>query len=268
MDHSEVRQQLSAYLDGEVDPVRKGEIEDHLSSCEGCRQALKEIRQTVEAVRGMGPAEPPPWLTGWIMARVREEQASRRGWLAWFVSPSFLRPAMSMAVVVLIAGIVWNASRPMRSQPAPAQLPVTAPEPKIPVVTAPRVVVERIPRALPREQEKNSGTGFPSMPSLAPVAKTTSRGITVTLTPSDPKTTCVEIERSLGAGVGRSKDLEKLRNAAESNRCQIAVVPDEKGLSPVVERLRRFGTVRVPAVAPGATPPAEVEVDVVSPPSR
>jgi len=52
-------EQLSAYVDGELDAPARAELETHLETCSSCRARLEGLRQTVYAVRSL-PMETPP----------------------------------------------------------------------------------------------------------------------------------------------------------------------------------------------------------------
>lgn len=52
-------EQLSAYVDGELDSAAGGELEGHLQTCSSCRARLDGLRQTVSALRAL-PMETPP----------------------------------------------------------------------------------------------------------------------------------------------------------------------------------------------------------------
>jgi hypothetical protein len=76
--HTAIRQLLSAYLDDRVTPQERREVEAHLASCQRCSGALAELAKTIGHLRNLDRVEPPPWLTGRIMARVREQAAKER----------------------------------------------------------------------------------------------------------------------------------------------------------------------------------------------
>ncbi len=76
--HTAIRQLLSAYLDDRVTPKERREVEAHLASCQRCSVALAELAKTIRHLRNLDRVEPPPWLTGRIMARVREQAAKER----------------------------------------------------------------------------------------------------------------------------------------------------------------------------------------------
>jgi anti-sigma factor RsiW len=64
--HSDWEQQferLSAYLDNEVDEAERAALERHLPTCEECRAALEELRQTRALLRALpAPALPRSFL--------------------------------------------------------------------------------------------------------------------------------------------------------------------------------------------------------------
>jgi len=53
----QVLSELSNYLDGDLDPFLRGELEKHLQHCEDCRIVVSTTRKTVELFCG---AEPLP----------------------------------------------------------------------------------------------------------------------------------------------------------------------------------------------------------------
>lgn len=57
--HRRFRDQLSAYIDGALDPAAARRLEAHLGECEGCRAELEQLRSTVAALRELPEAEAP-----------------------------------------------------------------------------------------------------------------------------------------------------------------------------------------------------------------
>jgi anti-sigma factor RsiW len=49
----EVVELLSAYLDGELDPLTLERVETHLSGCDGCTMVLEELRETIRLSGGL-----------------------------------------------------------------------------------------------------------------------------------------------------------------------------------------------------------------------
>ncbi len=73
MECKEVREKLSAYIEGIVPAPEKPLMEEHLRTCPGCKESLADLKSTIEYVQAIPEVEPPPWLTQKVMARVRAE---------------------------------------------------------------------------------------------------------------------------------------------------------------------------------------------------
>jgi len=101
MDCREVRQQLSAYLDGELPPAAREGVEAHVAACRACRQELAALQATVRFVHALPRLTAPEGLEKRIAARLAEPApvVVRRTWLR------VLRPALIAAgigVLVLV----------------------------------------------------------------------------------------------------------------------------------------------------------------------
>ena len=79
MECREFAEKLSAYMEGIVSATEKVLMEEHLQACPGCKESLADLKRTIEYVQATPEAEPPPWLTQKVMARVRAEAEARKG---------------------------------------------------------------------------------------------------------------------------------------------------------------------------------------------
>jgi anti-sigma factor RsiW len=61
--HRRFRDQLSAYIDGELEAAAAERLEAHLAACEGCRLELEQLRATAAALRDLPEAEAPRSFT-------------------------------------------------------------------------------------------------------------------------------------------------------------------------------------------------------------
>jgi hypothetical protein len=61
--HRRLRDRLSAYIDGELDPPAAERLESHLAECERCRLELEQLRATVSGLRDLPELEPPRSFT-------------------------------------------------------------------------------------------------------------------------------------------------------------------------------------------------------------
>lgn len=71
----EIREELSAYLDGELAPAAQDEVREHLAACEACRSEHAGLVEVSLATEALPRLEAPPHFTAQVMARVLEEPA-------------------------------------------------------------------------------------------------------------------------------------------------------------------------------------------------
>jgi hypothetical protein len=148
-----IREQLTAYLEGDLEGDRGTAVRGHLRTCEACRQAATDEAALRDGLRALPPLDPPPSLWAGVQAQlaaaeVRESQrpAWRRALSRWApLAPRFgmVLGACAAAAVLLM----WRAHRhdeaPQPQQPLAQQTPVTPPPapvaapPPAPAVVAP-----------------------------------------------------------------------------------------------------------------------------------
>ncbi len=61
--HRRLRDQLSAYIDGELDASAAERLERHLAECGRCSQEMEQLRATVAALQELPAVEPPRSFT-------------------------------------------------------------------------------------------------------------------------------------------------------------------------------------------------------------
>jgi anti-sigma factor (TIGR02949 family) len=93
---------LDAYLDGELEPGRRAEVEEHLAGCPECQQKLNGLRQLREFFAANAPLyAAPPELKGKVFARL---EVARRSSLIALVRRPWLYVA---ALLILSFVLVW-----------------------------------------------------------------------------------------------------------------------------------------------------------------
>ena len=118
---------LSEYLDGDLEPRERAELELHLEACDPCREVLEELRGLVANAARLEDSLPEADLWPGIAHRIAAQKPAPRGWRAWFgggarLSISLPQLASAAAVLVVVSGGgVWFA---MRSGALPAQGPI------------------------------------------------------------------------------------------------------------------------------------------------
>jgi hypothetical protein len=96
---------LGPYLDGELDGIRKQQVETHLASCAGCRSELQSLRNLSELLKN-DPEQPAPSTDKFVarlalnLPRRLEAVSPRRAWpLNWWLVPAGIT---SIWIVLLI----------------------------------------------------------------------------------------------------------------------------------------------------------------------
>ena len=134
---------LSEYLDGELTPPERADVDRHLTQCAECRSTLEDLRGVVSEAALLRDARPARDLWSGVAARIAPDGRPRAR-----VSPfrraitsrlSFTLPqlaAAGIALMVLSGGLVWMARSgdpradfdPLSAQSGPASpTPILAP---------------------------------------------------------------------------------------------------------------------------------------------
>ena len=106
MTHLEIEHLASDYLEGQLDAVRRVEVEAHLATCAECQGLIADTRHVLELCRAAEQIEPPPWLVPKVL---RATIGERKPSLAQRVA-AFLRPAIQARVVYGVAMTVFSLS--------------------------------------------------------------------------------------------------------------------------------------------------------------
>jgi anti-sigma-K factor RskA len=120
---SEPHDLVAAYALDALDEREEREFEQHLASCERCREELAGLREAAAglAYGAVGP-EPPPELKRHILEQARAERPNvipfpqRRSWAAPVAAAAALAAAFALGVGV------WATARPKSSDPLAAVL--------------------------------------------------------------------------------------------------------------------------------------------------
>ena len=141
---------LSALLDGELEPAREAEVRAHTAGCARCAERLARLARVDEALRSLPDAETPADLAERLRVRLEEErrrssasaedrgrsldarqappsqrpQPRRRRWLP------FAATALAAAAAFALY-LVFGRPRPAGEEPTLAERERTAPEPEI-----------------------------------------------------------------------------------------------------------------------------------------
>jgi len=108
----EVRELLSLYIDGNLDPSTREALEKHIESCAECEAELAGLRQTVEILRSLEEVEVPETFRSSLMEKVREVEPARAPGLKSRFAKMFStgpRRALVLAAAALILVVAVNS---------------------------------------------------------------------------------------------------------------------------------------------------------------
>jgi len=111
--HKVIEENLEAYLDGSLLPVRGRELDVHLEDCPGCRQELVEMRQTREwmlALVSKQMVAPSPGFYARVLARVAavESQLGQVVWPFWQLFPAYGQQLrFALLSLLLLVSFYW-----------------------------------------------------------------------------------------------------------------------------------------------------------------
>lgn len=116
MECSQIQENLSAYLDGELDPGEEAELKSHLEGCETCRSELESLRSTVKLVRSV-PRVPAPTV---LKQRLTSAISARKP-LQQYQSILGLIGAAAILLVTVVAVFLVTGPRTPSSEPIAAK---------------------------------------------------------------------------------------------------------------------------------------------------
>ena len=123
--HQPIRERLEEYLSGMTDTGGVREIEDHLASCEQCRNAVDEMRRQSELLKVLRPPdeiEPAPGFYARVIDRI-ESQKTPSVWNA-LLEPALARRIAyaSLTLLVLMGALAVSVDREEDVGASPAEI--------------------------------------------------------------------------------------------------------------------------------------------------
>src|SRR5438105_10022211 len=122
MPGAHVVEQLSAYLEGDMNPRAADSVREHLAGCGDCARACAELRAIVASARSLDRPEPPPTLWPAIEgALAADDEAPLLAWRRFFVRGFAFGGLAGAAVALLVVLAWWGTGRrgPTVAGPAP-----------------------------------------------------------------------------------------------------------------------------------------------------
>jgi anti-sigma factor RsiW len=106
---------ISAYLDGEVTPEERREVERALERDPQARRLYEELREVRALLRGLREREAPPDLEESVVAYALGGGARRRGRSWWAGRPALLAAVAAAAAIVLLFPVVRGELNRLRA---------------------------------------------------------------------------------------------------------------------------------------------------------
>ena len=112
MNHSEVKNHLADYLEGDIDLGDRALVDAHLDDCADCAQEVSEMQQTIGLLRRLPEPEQPPMVAANVMRRIRAGETQpgifeRIGRvLGGIFEPTFVLPASAVAAAAFVVVVV------------------------------------------------------------------------------------------------------------------------------------------------------------------
>lgn len=111
-----VREQLTAYLDGDLDADRGSAVRGHLRGCEACRKVAHDEAALRDGLRALPPVDPPASLWAGVQQRLAaaevadaERPAWRRALSRWLMPQQLWLPGLAIATIVAL--LIWKTHR-------------------------------------------------------------------------------------------------------------------------------------------------------------
>jgi hypothetical protein len=122
--HEQWTDRLSDYLDGELEPAERTDVEAHLRECTACSHVLNDLKRVVARAQALEARPPRTDLWPGVAVRIERTAQPRRY--------AFTFPQLAAAAVLLMAvsgGVVWqmmNRSAESSRSAAQAERPAAA----------------------------------------------------------------------------------------------------------------------------------------------
>ena len=110
----DIQPELSAYVDGELTPPQRAEIEAHVASCPRCQRELAELKTLAAGMAALPRLQPAPRF----LAEVRRKIARGHGpelvsWQDHLFRPFWLKVPLEAAALIVVGMFVVRFVKPM-----------------------------------------------------------------------------------------------------------------------------------------------------------
>ncbi len=111
--HHIAEKEISAYVDGQLNPSDSRLVEQHLSACPECSASCKEMQQLTKIFRSAQNLDPSPYLWSKIMQQADSLPAKRPWRITHILWPR--KPIWAAAAVIMILIGVFSAQHQIQT---------------------------------------------------------------------------------------------------------------------------------------------------------
>ena len=151
------QKRLSAYLDQESSPAERSVIEQHISECTDCAQALRDLQMLVDQATALPQKHAPDRLWGRIASELDQPNVSRihdtvPAWRNWLRRPMPV-VQLGFAIAILVVGMLVgryilppqsDTLRLQVSQQSPAELAALKGKPAMVLTCGPWAMMDAV----------------------------------------------------------------------------------------------------------------------------
>lgn len=108
---------IQEYVDGQLGPIRRAELEQHLAGCDECRALAADLERIRESASSLGAVPPPDGLWLQIAGRLRQEGRVRDVTPVKRRVPLVAWAAMAAGLIIAIGGSLFVLRSGVRQAP-------------------------------------------------------------------------------------------------------------------------------------------------------
>ena len=144
----DIRELMSAHVDGCLDSAGEKRLTEHLAACDACRQDLAALQRVIAELQALEPVAPPADLTAKIHARLGARPGRSKLFVFLNLPQTRVALAASLLVVVTLFGLRQMAAT--RSGLVAASAGESHEQRSVPTLVTPAVVVQQPPELASR----------------------------------------------------------------------------------------------------------------------
>ena len=103
MNHHKLQELISSFIDDELLPEERSEVERHILKCEECRQTLTELQLIRKRVRAAATITPSPQSTANLLRAIRIAGGQQVGWGGTDIVARRLVIALTLVVFCIVS---------------------------------------------------------------------------------------------------------------------------------------------------------------------